>query len=124
MDEWAIKFLNAYVKNDGCLTNTDKYGIPPIFYLFKYRTIQQLGGIDESVSSAVRFFVDHKAIDVKDGKGCTPLHKASENGLLSTADLLLKSGADPLAVDYDNKTPLQYCLENRRYFTTGRIGRV
>ena len=41
-----------------------------------------------------------------DGGGHTPLHIAAENGLADVVRALVAAGADPHAVDAEQKTPL------------------
>jgi ankyrin repeat protein len=43
----------------------------------------------------------------------TPLHYAAGNGTLELVELLLKAGANPTAVDHDNRTPLLCASWNR-----------
>ena len=43
----------------------------------------------------------------------TPLHRACMRGKTSTVRLLLTRGANPSALDDDDKTPLDYAVENQ-----------
>ena len=52
-------------------------------------------------------------LDVRDSKGCTPLHIASERGHSGIAGLLLKFGADVDAQNKNSMTPLLLVLRSR-----------
>ena len=43
--------------------------------------------------------------------GCTALHSAARNNIPKVADLLLRAGADPLALNQDGKRPLDLALQ-------------
>ena len=54
-----------------------------------------------------RVFVKHGAlVDVPDTKGCTALHIAADKGACKVVNLLLTSGANPLAKNAEGQTPL------------------
>ena len=56
--------------------------------------------------------IEHGADVHAKRNGYTPLHWASVNGQLETAQLLIEHGADKNAKDHDGLTPLHYTSEN------------
>lgn len=67
--------------------------------------------------NCVLFILDHlepksKLINLKNKKGDSPLHLASMNGLVTVVEILLSKGADILAKNAKNRTPLLSCAKN------------
>ena len=49
-------------------------------------------------------------LEVKDVRGCTPLHWAARLGNTEVIKLLLAAGADPNSKDHAQATPLRYAM--------------
>jgi ankyrin repeat protein len=66
---------------------------------------------DARSTAAAQVLLEHGAsVHVRNKKGQTPLHLASQNGLSGIVALLLKFGADVDAQDDDNMTPLHFAV--------------
>eukprot|EP00927_Polykrikos_kofoidii_P078089 TRINITY_DN74962_c0_g1_i1.p1 TRINITY_DN74962_c0_g1~~TRINITY_DN74962_c0_g1_i1.p1 ORF type:complete len:490 (-),score=87.34 TRINITY_DN74962_c0_g1_i1:31-1500(-) len=59
-----------------------------------------------SVPSAAGASPPSPCVFSRDGCGHTPLHKAAANGTVNVAEALLDAGADPDAIDAEERTPL------------------
>ncbi|KAF5186406.1 Ankyrin-1 [Thalictrum thalictroides] len=70
----------------------------------------------EGMVNICKFWINDLKLEVdpKDAKGYTPLHCACEGGHLSTAEYLLKKGADPNIRNDRGFTPLHFAAENGR----------
>ena len=68
----------------------------------------------ESQDASLRLIVRHvRGINIQDGDGSTPLHKAVEGNSGSKVEILLQNGADPTLTNKDGLTPLLLACNKR-----------
>lgn len=92
----------------------DIYSRSGIFPLptYDYRWNAMYLATEELVDVVRSLLVFQRPMESKDGRGDTPLIIAAANGHLETCEILLKSGADPLAVNRYNWNSMHSAAES------------
>jgi hypothetical protein len=110
---WECKALETL---SGWRLNIGTYRtVSPNCTFFTHVRRGNIGGVQEMLSSREAFISD-RAMGPRyvPSYGLTALHIAAEYGQFEICELLLAHGADPLALDYMNRTPLHEVIHNAR----------